>query len=262
MNDNIEPIYDFGNLRRFLTNMGYKVGIANGYREIVPEEVTFETISNGQLDIQQNGIYVVTPNGGKIQVFLYKRFYHLERYGKPRFHLCRCTTIDSFIESGSFHHHYVRANTDPVPVNDMDNGNTEILVSNLPLCKLCCGMMVGNNVHNSAEFVELLRQVRGAAEITEVDILGYTRDWHQVSEEYKESMQYTCEKCGLRIDNLFDREYIHCHHINGNKTDNRKENLQCLCIRCHSQVDEHHRRMLLSGGNKVNLDAFNNKYPV
>ena len=32
------------------------------------------------------------------QVYLYKRDYHLEKYGKPRFHICKCDTIEETID--------------------------------------------------------------------------------------------------------------------------------------------------------------------
>lgn len=47
-----------------------------------------------------------------------------------------------------------------------------------------------------------------------------------------------CEVCGL--DSWMGKP-ISCqlHHINGNNTDNRLENLQMLCPNCHSQTDNY-----------------------
>lgn len=50
-----------------------------------------------------------------------------------------------------------------------------------------------------------------------------------------------CEICGL---STWRGEPIQCelHHINGDTTDNRIENLQILCPNCHSQTDNFRSR--------------------
>ena len=47
--------------------------------------------------------------------------------------------------------------------------------------------------------------------------------------------EYKCEKCGI---SEWNGEHItlEIHHINGNHSDNRLENLQILCPNCHSQT--------------------------
>lgn len=260
-----EPIYNFTSLREYLVRLGYIVEQAQGYREIRPEEVTIDSINRGNLEVTEEGIYVIGPGDLKQQVFLYKRDYHLERYGKPRFHICKCSTINEFINSGGFRDHYVRANTDPVPVKNMDCGYIEEEVDNLPICKYCVAQIREYGNMTSSDFVEILRQARSKdeqPEVQEVDIFGYTRDWDQISKTYREAHDYTCERCGLHIDDMFDRQYIHCHHKDENKLNNQASNLECLCIRCHSRVDELHLRNFSTGANALLLKYFNEKYPV
>lgn len=109
-----------------------------------------------------------------------------------------------------------------------------------------------------------MREERGEdeePEIHEVDIFGYTRDWEEISRNYREAHNYTCERCGLHIDDIFDRQYIHCHHKDENKLNNRESNLECLCIRCHSEVNEYHKHNFTTGANRIILESFEEKYP-
>ena len=66
--------------------------------------------------------------------------------------------------------------------------------------------------------------------------------------------------CGIQITNPFDQRFIQVHHKNGKKVDNRPSNLQCLCIKCHANIDENHRHRFGRGGNKRDLDDFINRY--
>lgn len=57
--------------------------------------------------------------------------------------------------------------------------------------------------------------------------------------------KYRCEKCG-RTHWEGEQIILQLHHINGDNTDNRLENLQVLCPNCHSQTDN------FCGANKIN----------
>ena len=54
-----------------------------------------------------------------------------------------------------------------------------------------------------------------------------------------------CEICGITE---WQGKSIQCelHHINGDPTDNRIENLQILCPNCHSQTDNFRNRKVMS----------------
>lgn len=261
--EEFEPIFDFKPLREFLVDKGYIVEQAKGYREICPEEVTVDSINRGEIEFTDEGIYVIGPGEDKQQVYLYKRDYHLEHFGKPRFHVCKCRTIEEFIANGRFREHYVRANSDPVPVRNIDNAYKEEMVDQLPLCQNCSNRIRQYGYVNSSQFVDLLRQARGCEEepeVQEVDIFGYTKDWDNISRNYREFHEYACEECGLVIDDLFDRQYIHVHHMDGNKLNNKESNLRCLCLRCHAEVDERHWKNLTTGANGVIWKDFCKKY--
>ena len=262
MNENEEPIYDFSALKSFLKKKGFTIGTRHAYEAIKPEDVKPEDVTNGTMEFREDGIFVMGSDGTERQVFLYKKKYHLG-YGKPpRYHLCKCSVIDDFIRRG-LRDEYVRANTDPVPVKNLDNRGIIEEVSGLPLCKYCLDMISNVTALNTTQFVELLKAANGEnhqKENLETNMFGYTRDWEYISRELREKHNYTCENCGLKLEDDYDKQFMHVHHISGDKTNNDERNLKCLCLYCHAHVDDHHYRRLTRGANKINYYTFVLRY--
>lgn len=259
-----DPIYDFNSLKEFLKKRGYTLGTREAYEPFTPEDVKPQDLANGSMTFTNEGIFVKGSDSVERQVFLYKKDYRLETYGKPRYHICKCDTIETFINSGGFQQHYVRANSEPVPVIDLDNGRSLVKISALPLCNNCRRIIMGYGNITSTEFVNLLKSAndKEREDISEVetDLFGYTKDWDNVSRQYREKHNYTCENCGLEISNEYDRQYMHVHHISGVKVNNRESNLKCLCLYCHAHVDDNHFRRLTTGANKYVYEDFVKKY--
>lgn len=53
--------------------------------------------------------------------------------------------------------------------------------------------------------------------------------------------EYKCELCGIS-EWLGHKITLQLHHINGDPSDDRLENLQLLCPNCHSQTDTYCKR--------------------
>ena len=55
-----------------------------------------------------------------------------------------------------------------------------------------------------------------------------------------EKHNYKCEKCGWGEKNEFTGTIpLEIHHIDGDYTNNKEENLQVLCPNCHSLTETH-----------------------
>ena len=264
MADYDSPIFDFAPLKDFLKGKGYTIGTRSVYEPFTPEDVKAADITNGTMSFTSEGIFVNGEDGVERQVFLYKKDYHLEKYGKPRFHICKCEVIDDFINMGRFKQHYVRANSEPLPVIDLDDGRELKKVEGLPLCNYCRKIVLKYGNMDSSDFVEMLRSANDKQqedyEGVELDLFGYTKDWDMISKAYREKHNYTCEKCGLHIEDDYYKQFIHVHHKNGDKLNNNENNLQCLCLYCHAHVDENHLKRLTTGANKYIYEDFINAF--
>lgn len=70
-----------------------------------------------------------------------------------------------------------------------------------------------------------------------VDEKGYAGDWYIISAQMREKRDFTCEKCRVR---LADKKHLlHVHHLDRDKTNNDENNLQVLCVVCHSECEGH-----------------------
>lgn len=292
-----EPIYSFGGLKRALSELGYQVQEARPWTPISPVTVTAKDITNGNLEIRDDdsnvGMYFIDGNGVKHVGFLYLQDYKLDEYGPPKYHLCNCSTIQQFKLNGFFSK-YRWANTESVTVVNRNTG-AEVRYEHLELCKNCISMIreVAGHVtfQTSTQFVDFIKNKvygntnadedglfndEGEAAIAEdikkelglvgtdfgaeYDIFGYVHGWEQISRAFREKKNYTCQRCGIHIEDPLDRRFLHVHHKDGNKANNSDNNLECLCIDCHAHVDARHEQNFSGGANHVLLQAFRKKY--
>ncbi|CAG9884442.1 hypothetical protein F3B42_14450 [Bacteroides ovatus] len=260
-----EPFYQFDRLKSQLRTMGIEIGEASPWTPVGTIEVLPEDIGT-KIKFEENGIFYIDDNKIEHQGFMYKRNFYFHDYGEsmPKFHIRNCEALQLYGKDA-----YRFANNEPIKVFARDRAvRHEVEVSGLQLCNYCANILAGeltNKIHNSTDFVEFLKQTEGIFPDengdVDVDIFGYTKNWEQISHAYRSLHQFTCERCGLQITNLLDQHYMHTHHKNGNKIDNRETNLECLCVRCHSEVDDRHRKRLSTGANRIILEDFNEKYP-
>lgn len=71
----------------------------------------------------------------------------------------------------------------------------------------------------------------------EFSSFAYTKDWRSVREAYKLSQNFSCEECGVNLNEW--KELLHTHHIDGVKSNNHPANLTALCAECHSKQPMH-----------------------
>ncbi len=256
-----EPIFTFPKLKDKLQSMGVVIGEAGAWRTVGTVDVLPEDIGKRIL-FEDGGIFYIDDDGIKRRGFMYKSAFYFEWQGSkrtPKFHVCKCQAIESFGRNA-----YRFANAEPIKVFS-SNARKEVLVEHMDLCGYCRSMLIAEEamrVSDSTDFVEILKEAGDVREPEqlELDFYGYVKDWESISFAYRSTHHFTCERCGVHVEDGFDHQFMQTHHKNGNKTDNRETNLECLCIQCHSEVDDVHRHNFSRGANRVLLADFIAKY--
>ena len=258
----------FENFEGFLSQVknitNYKLNEAKNLLQI--EGKYIDSISD--IFINNNGeLFDILPDGTFVKVNLYIAVKNIDKYDLNRiqpknlykYHIYQCTTISQMFQSGRKHQY---------KINNRDNGtfyftfndyNGNILrkekYQRLNICKNCLKEYLkhyasDNDVeafnladfhkqHNNLFNFDTSELEKGEDAVPNV----YSQKWNEISTRIKLSKDYTCEVCGWRADNIYQKRFIHTHHQNGDKTNNTNDNLKVLCIECHSNIDTYHTRI-------------------
>lgn len=252
-------LYKFSKLEAFLDKNNYPVVAKKSGFQVIKKDLTKEE-NAGNVAYKSDGIYV-NINGQMQKGYLYLKKYFVEKYGKyPKMHLVECETIKEQKLEGNFNHKYYWFNNPEAEVIDRTSGNKYNAV--LDVCYNCTKLL-NNCPSNTATFHQQILALYGNQVLEEevrVDINGYHKDWRKISTLYRKNLDYTCENCSIKIENSFDQRYIHTDHIDGNKLNNHPDNLQALCVLCHSEKDELHQENFDKTRMQKELNTFLEKY--
>jgi hypothetical protein len=248
-------LYSFENLRKLLDEIApAKDIIRKKYLVVEGETINTQKVEDKTVRLEKDGIYAVF-NGERFRRYLYMQNYDIKNYKRfPVAHLIQCSKVKNIGKD-----YYTLASTATVSVIDRESGVVhEDKV--LSICSICIKEIKKSKdiPTNTKKFFETL--IVNSNQPKDTDIFGYTFDWDEISRRYRASKNYTCEKCGIKITEEIDYRYLHVHHKDGNKVHNHPNNLQCLCVLCHSKVDDHHANNFAKPRFKHQIDSFIAKY--
>ena len=169
-------------------------------------------------------------------------------YNLPRFHIFECTTISNMRKNNRISRYKKASRTDgKFWVIQGTNKSFETL----QLCNRDClsqhnhTYSMNNTVNNfdiNSYLKTPLKHVMPYIDIKE-DMTTipttYANNWSSISKDRKVYHKWICQECFCDCSNSSMKKYLHTHHINADKSNNKYENLKVLCIECHSNEFNH-----------------------
>jgi hypothetical protein len=259
--------YDFEPLNRVKQRMGIPRDRYGGLDvEIKPARLTPEMldqlgkegreVSFKELEFLPNG--TVAFGGVRVLVYIRDRSAFA---GMPKFHFASCATLVKMHNVQKIDRFVVATRMDGwFDMNITGLGQKRSTKTRLAVCKNCLDKLQYNGYshNNSPSAKQLMVSAFSIPQFFEkypvslidtkphynsdnAPINDYTGDWDKISLEYRQSVQWRCEsgKCGRILAQAQLRQYLHSHHQNGVKYDNKSSNLMALCIECHADQPDH-----------------------
>jgi hypothetical protein len=256
----------FNRLRR-LMNAPLPAKFASGY---VINHLTHDDLDRALEDIE--GVTVdditdvhVLPDGTlayrERRVLLYirdKRAFreHDPREKLPKFHIANCRMLEEMRENGRFERYVISTRINGEFKMDFiyEFGAREE-IHELKVCKLCLVHLEykGYSNHRSDKriydtfalheyFVEYPKNQVITLPLHTDDtapLNEYGGGFPKASQRYRAKIEWRCQKCGIDLSHPSHHKYLHTHHLNGQKYDDRTENYKALCVHCHAQEPMH-----------------------
>jgi hypothetical protein len=196
------------------------------------------------------------------RVLLYIRDVHPyhEQIDLPKFHIAHCPTLKNMNELGRSHRYLISARIDGTFRLNVIRGDT-MKTENQPLnvCQNCLGTLEFNGFKNNLtrperrvhvdvftpvnffeQYPRLLDGV-GHADENVAPINAYPADFPRISTQVRIAAGWRCQEVTCKYDCSPPplRQYLHVHHLNGNRADSSRKNLMAVCVECHAKQPMH-----------------------
>ena len=180
----------------------------------------------------------------------------------PRFHVCNCRTWEEMKARGRSDRYVASSRIDGLFELDVygSTGVGEKRTERLNVCQNCLDQLKWSGFRNDLnsrdrqahvqsfsldEFFGHYRRsmVREKPRWTPrtAPSGSYSDDFDELSSRTRAAAGWRCQEpsCRRLLSALWQRRYLHLHHRNGVKGDNRPENLMIVCVECHAKQPGH-----------------------
>jgi hypothetical protein len=196
------------------------------------------------------------------RVLLYIRDVHpyQEQIDLPKFHVANCPTLKNMNEIGRSHRYLISARVDGTFKLNVFRGSTmKTENTSLNVCQNCLGTLEFNGFKNNltrpertlhvsaftpANFFEQYPRLLDGTGHSGADLApinAYPADFPKISTQVRAAAGWWCQEviCKYDCSPPSLRQYLHVHHLNGNRADSSRKNLKALCVECHAKQPKH-----------------------
>jgi hypothetical protein len=242
------------------------VDVASNERSVITRREYSRLISDEGLDIPSSELRVLADGTlayKNARVLLYIRditIYGTDRDERPRFHVADCHTLRQMRSGLRFDRYVVSVKTDgKFKLNIFQSGKSRRSETvQLDVCQHCLG-----SLHFDGFRTDMPNEERGNR-VTRFSLTDFFRKYpislhkhtprynsedapentyaaniSEISRRERAAVGWTCQCCGVVLSDPNLRQYLHLHHVNGQKYDNSRENLRVLCVECHAEQPSH-----------------------
>jgi hypothetical protein len=257
--------YQFEKLNSLLKEMGAdlkRIETPNLWEGIDDSKLA-ELLKTGEVEIDLNEIKirdgVFEYKGRKVIVYIRDQYskYHSRGY---KFHLRKCNTISIAFQNRRNSRYVVSLRTDgQFKINLLDNNVIvkKDLIEPLKVCKNCLKQInyqnytahpnrIKQEIYEGFQLEEYFAMFRDTELNTglfrnanNAPLNVYNKNFNLKSKTIRKQRNYECNDCGINMSKQEHRKFAHVHHRDGDKSNDNSNNLEVLCIECHSNQAGH-----------------------
>ncbi|MGA7433773.1 MAG: HNH endonuclease signature motif containing protein [Xanthobacteraceae bacterium] len=208
--------------------------------------------------VLNDGTYIY--KGRRVVVYIRDVASYNDKYELPKFHLAVCNVLVKMMDQGRYKKRYVvAAREDGIfKIHKIRNNEVSPSDERLDICQVCLdelyyegfSLQMGRDQRSNrvrefalkAFFEKFERTCVWAVPMFDAEFAPpniYSVNFFRFAKVIKEQRGYKCESCTIDLSLPDDQRFLHAHHIDADKTDNRPANINLLCIRCHADQFQH-----------------------
>ncbi len=209
-------------------------------------KTSFVSINLDEVEVDDSGL--LEYKGRKIVAYIRDQKRGIDHYKKTssyKYHLCDCSTMKSMRRAGRERRYLATKRSDELfEVYDISGYGSQKMMVKLDLCYNCKMELSAKSLHFSPfslkDFFKkydsyVPKTIRRVETVTKTQTYQPNQD--DLSREYRKAAAYLCQLCN--VDCSIDHSLLNLHHVDGDPSNNKHNNLRVLCVDCHSKQPLH-----------------------